>query len=97
VIVKETQPFWNADRRKLVLGAVTLAYLTIVAFSLFTVTNMTTVGLILVYKCVGIAIGTNIVLIVPITLAKMYGKGLLTLAELSEEKLSIIENVWLQY
>jgi len=81
----------------LILGAVTLAYLAVVAFSLITVTNMTAVGLVLVYKCVGIAAGTNIVLLVPVTLAKMYGKSLLTLAELSEDKLNIIENLWVQY
>jgi hypothetical protein len=92
--IAKTEPIFNSDRRKLVLGAVMLAFLTVVVFSLITVTNMTAIGLILVYKCLGVAAATNIALMVPITWAKMYSVGNLTLAELSSDRLDIIENMW---
>ena len=74
-----------------------LAFLSLVAFSLITVTNMTARGLMLIYKCFGVAAATNIALMVPITLAKMYSSKILALAEFSGDRLDIIENLWVQY
>ena len=74
-----------------------LAFLSLVAFSLITVTNMTAGGLMLIYKCFGVAAATNIAFMVPITLAKMYSSKILALAEFSGDRLDIIENLWVQY
>ena len=74
---------FSPDKRKVVLTAIILIYLTLVSFSLVTVANMTKQGLYLVYKCLGVASATNFLSKIPFTAYKMYQKSTITLAELS--------------
>lgn len=74
----------------MVLAILTVITALIVSYSLYASANMSSLGVTLTFKTIGIACATNLVAQVPITVVKAFRSETLTIARMPKDRQEIV-------